>query len=181
MPISGGLDSRSLAASIKDYDNVFSYSYEFEDGINETEYGEKIAKKFNWPFSKLIVKNGYLWNNIDYLADINGCYSDFTQARQFAFMEEYKNMGEIFFLGHWGDVLFDNSNVSDDISFDELVLILKKKIVKKGGLEIGKRLWEGWGLEGDFEEELTTELSNLLEKIKIDNNNARLRAFKSLY
>ncbi len=181
LPLSGGLDSRSQATALKGLDNVVSYSYKFADSFDESFYGRKIAEKYKWKFHDLVVPKGYLWNSISELANINQCYSDFTHPRQMAFMDLYPKMGDVFYLGHWGDVLFDGMGVSEDASSDELVDILKHKIIKKGGLELGKLLWNSWGLSGDFETELNLLLSQQLEGIKIDNNNARIRAFKSLY
>jgi len=181
LPLSGGLDSRSLATTVKGWENVHAYSYQFQDSFNETKYGKAIADACQWNFSDLSVNKGYLWNVIEQLAAINECYSDFTHPRQMAFFDDYSKMGDVFYLGHWGDVLFNDMGVSESDDFDQLVSILKKKIIKKGGLELAKAMWEAWGLSGDFEQELTNQLSDLLATIKIDNNNARIRAFKSLY
>src|SRR5207249_2991472 len=54
-------------------------------------------------------------------------------------------------------------------------------IVKKGGIFLGELLWKAWGLQGDFQHYLHSRLSLLLSEIKIDNPDARIRAFKSLY
>jgi len=181
LPLSGGLDSRSQATSIKGWENIYTYSYKFHNSFNETSYGKAISKENDWRFDDLTVPEGYLWNNIKDLASINECYSEFTHPRQMAFVDKYKPMGNIFYLGHWGDVLFDDMGVSEDMDFRDLVQYLKKKVIKKGGLELGSALWLAWGLSGDFEKELTQKLESLLEDIKIENNNARIRAFKSTY
>lgn len=183
LPLSGGLDSRTQAAALHYLGNqVHSYSYTFQDGHDETSYGKKIAKACGFPFEDWKVPYGYLWHKIERLAAINNCYSEFTHPRQMAFIEKYESLGAIFSLGHWGDVLFDSSNVSDNLSVEEQVKIISKKIIKKGGLELATSLWESWDLDGNFESYLFKRIKTLLTAIAIpENANAQIRGFKSLY
>lgn len=181
LPLSGGLDSRSQAACLKGRRNVFAYSYEFQGSFEETKYGRDISCRLGWDFQKYTIPKSYLWDCIDKLARLNGCYSEFTHPRQMAIFDEYPAMGDIFYLGHWGDVLYDDMGIADNASFEEQMKVLRKKVVKKGGLELGRLLWDGWGLSGDFNQELDSVLAGLLSGIKIDNANARIRAFKSMY
>ncbi|MEO8234796.1 MAG: asparagine synthase-related protein [Flavobacterium sp.] len=183
LPLSGGLDSRTQAAALYHLgNNVNAYSYAFDGGHDETYYAKKIAKSCNFPFQDWKIHQGYLWNKIEKLAQINQCYSEFTHPRQMAFVEEYATLGDIFSLGHWGDVLFDDMGVAEDLSIDKQVKIIAKKIIKKGGLELAKTLWKTWKLEGDFEKHLSNRIEVLLRKIDIPQSaNAQIRAFKSLY
>jgi asparagine synthetase B (glutamine-hydrolysing) len=182
LPLSGGLDSRTQAAALFHLGNkVNSYGYSFTNGHNETYYGKKIAEACNFSFQEWKVPNGYLWNCIEELANINGCYSEFTHPRQMAFINEYAKLGDVFSLGHWGDVLFDDMKVDDDLSINDQVQIIIKKIIKKGGLELAESLWNSWKLEGSFNEYLTQRITILLQKINIKNANAQIRAFKSMY
>lgn len=181
LALSGGLDSRTLAVALKRIGaDVHSYSYGFQNSFNETKYGNEIAKQAGWTFDDLIIPNGYLWNEIEKACEINLGYAEFTHPRQLAVVEEISKKGEVFMLGHWGDVLFDDMGVSDNLSFEEQVKIIKKKILKKGGAELGSDLWELWGLKGSFELALENRISSILEKIEIDNANSRIRAFKSM-
>jgi hypothetical protein len=86
----------------------------------------------------------------------------------------------VFSLGHWGDVLFD-ATVDEQLSDEEEVSLILKKIVKPGGLQISKALWKSWSLEGDFTTYLRERVKNLLSQIDIENSSAKIRAFKSLY
>lgn len=183
LPLSGGLDSRSLACGLKHVGaDVNAYSYQFQNGHDETSYAQKIAEVCNFPFQKWEVPQGYLWSEIDLLAQINGCYSEFTHPRQMAFMDRYKSLGNVFSLGHWGDVLFDDMGVDDQLSLESQIDILFKKVVKKGGLELAEALWKTWQLGGSFKEYLYERLRGLLQKINIEHSaNAQIRAFKSLY
>ncbi len=181
LPLSGGLDSRTLAAELSGNKNVHALSYEFEHGYRETEIGRRLAAIAGFDFTALKVPRGYLWDVVESLSEINGCYAEFTNARQMAFIEEFRSTGDHFMLGHWGDVLFDNVNASDDMDFDAQVSLLLKKVIKKGGIELSEMLWQAWGIEGNFKDHLRKVISELLAAIKIDNPNARLRAFKSMY
>ena len=182
LPLSGGLDSRTQAAALFYLGNkVNSYGYSFTNGHNETYYGKKIAKACNFSFQDWKVPNGYLWNCVEELATINGCYSEFTHPRQMAFINEYAKLGDVFSLGHWGDVLFDDMNVANDLSNEEQVQIIIKKIIKKSGFELAQSLWNTWEIEGNFKEYLTQRIEILLQKINIKNANAQIRAFKSRY
>ncbi|MDN5203102.1 asparagine synthase-related protein [Fulvivirgaceae bacterium BMA10] len=181
VPLSGGLDSRTQAAVLGKYDNVISYCYQFEDGINENQYGEAIAKVQQFEHHSFIIPRSYLWGVIDELADLNRCLSDFTHPRPMAIKEKLGEMGDLFFLGHWGDVLFDDMRVDENLSETEQVNFLYKKLIKKGGVDLAEELWKTWGLEGKFVDCFKAELTDKLAEIKIDNLNAKIRAFKSLY
>ncbi len=181
LPLSGGLDSRTQAAALKScHAKVFAYSYEFENGYEETKIAKKIAKACDFEFQSLTIPKGYLWNSIDQLVQVNQCYSDFTTPRQMAIFDKFEGMGDQFSLGHWGDVLFDSMNLPQ-LSLAEEVQVLKKKLLKKGGLPLALSLWKLWELEGDFDTYFTQRVETLLESITIKDSNAKLRAFKSLY
>lgn len=181
LPLSGGLDSRSQAAALNKGENVQCYSYKFEDSFDETRYGREIAKAKGFAFTEYIIPKGYLWKKLDLISEVNQCYADFTHPRQMAHIEEISNLGDIFYLGHWGDVLFDDMKVDSEMSFDEQLLTLEKKIIKRGGKELADSLWTAWGIEGKFSDYFSSRISKLLSAIKIGNANSRIRAFKSMY
>jgi asparagine synthetase B (glutamine-hydrolysing) len=182
LPTSGGLDSRSLAAALVPFKkDVHSFSYEFENGHAETKYAKAIAQACDFQFSAMTVPKSYLWNKIDRLATINGCYSEFTNPRQMAFIDEYPKMGNMFVLGHWGDVLFDGMGVDEKMNDETIVKVLLKKVVKKGGLELAELLWKNFGFEGSFANYLQERLLKMLSTISIDHAGAKVRAFKSKY
>lgn len=181
LPLSGGLDSRTQATALAHLGKqVNSYSYDFKGGYPETAIAKKIAKQCDFDFTEYHIGKGYLWDCIEDLAQINQCYSEFTHPRQMAIFDQYAAMGDVFSLGHWGDVLFDGTGKTQ-LSKTEQVGYLLKKIVKKGGIELSKALWKDWKLEGDFESYLQQRVHTLLEKIEIKDTGAKIRAFKSLY
>ncbi len=181
LPLSGGLDSRTQAVALKALNkSVHAFSYDFTGGYPETKIAKQIAKACGFSFSEYHIGKGYLWVTIEDLARINGCYSDFTHPRQMAIIEEYETMGDVFSLGHWGDVLFGKM-VDKQLSKEEEVNHILKKVVKKGGVELATALWKHWGLEGTFEPYLKNRIKELADKINIKNSSAKIRAFKSMY
>jgi len=183
LPLSGGLDSRTQAVALKNNNAaVFAYSYQFENGYSESSIARKMASVCDFSFKEYTIPKGYLWKEIDALAKLNGCYSDFTAPRQMAIYDEYDAMGDVFSLGHWGDVLFDDMGVPENMPFAEQVAVILKKIVKKGGMTLASSMWKSWDLEGEFKEYLEGRIGRLLAGINIENSaNAQIRAFKSLY
>ena len=181
LPISGGIDSRTLFVPIKNKVELKLCSYEFTDGIKEIRYGQTLAERYDLPFYAQKIQRGYLWNKLDELVEINGCFTDFTHPRQIAVINQLKGLGDVILLGHWGDVLFDRQCDSDSISYDEQLDCLLRKISKPSGLELANELWKYWGLDGSFSSYINNRLDNLYNKINIDHPSARIRAFKSLY
>lgn len=181
LPISGGLDSRTLAVALKGHKNMSSYSYQFQGGFPENRIGQQIAEMSGFPFSGYEIEPGYLWDNLETAANLNGCYADFINPRQVAIMPQLKLKGDLFMLGHWGDVLFDSMGVDSGISFDEQVDSVIKKLLKRGGEQLSTELWEAWGLSGSFSNYFHDRVATLLADIKIDDANARIRAFKSMH
>ncbi|SRX55339.1 asparagine synthase-related protein [Aequorivita sp. CIP111184] len=181
LPLSGGLDSRTQAVALAKLETpVTSYSYSFKGGFSESGIGKEIAKVCGFDFKKFTIESGYLWPKLEELASINQCYSDFTHPRQMAVVEEFEKMEGVFSLGHWGDVLFDRG-APEGTKEEDLLDIILKKIVKKGGMELATALWQEWELEDDFESYLRERIVTLLNTIEIENPSSKLRAFKSLY
>ena len=181
LPLSGGLDSRTLAVALRDYKNVVAISYEFEGGIHETRYAQKIAEANGWKFHKFKIKNGYLWDKIEKLSKITQCQTEFTHPRQMAIIDEISNFGDIFLSGQWGDVLFDSFDMGKNDSLDMQIFKIIKLISKPGGVELSNELWNYWGLDGEFKTNFYENIKTEFSKIKIIESNARIRAFKSLH
>ncbi|OAD91210.1 asparagine synthase [Aequorivita soesokkakensis] len=181
LPLSGGLDSRTQAIAISKLKNsVTSYSYSFKGGYPESNIAKKIAKSCGFDFKEFKIEAGYLWPNLEELVAINNCYSEFTHPRQMAVLEDFKKMEGVFSLGHWGDVLFDRG-APEGIASEQLMPMILKKVVKKGGMELAQALWDEWSLDGDFDSYLKDRIATLLNKIDIQNTSAKFRAFKSMY
>jgi hypothetical protein len=181
LALSGGLDSRTLAAAMsKTGKKPFTYSYKFENSFNETKYGKQIAGLFGWEYEDFVIPKGYLWDKVDYIAGINQCYTDLTHSRQVAVLDQIAPRGNLFLLGHLGDLSFDGMGVPDSLTGRGLIEAVIKKMLKKGGLELAVDLWKLWNIEGDFNDYLYNRVSNLLDDIHISNANAKIKAFKCM-
>ena len=181
LPLSGGLDSRTLAASLLGKKNVVVVSYEFQGGVKETNYARRIAKECGWEFYPFKIKSGYLWNVIDEISEINHCQIDFTHSRQMAVINEISKYGDLFLLGHWGDVLFDVPKIGENSNLSTQARYTMKMISKPGGIELAEELWDYWGLKNNFKKALFENIYELLSKINIENPRSNIRAFKSMH
>ena len=167
LPISGGIDSRTLFVPIKDEANLTLSSYEFEGGLNETIYGKKLAERFDHKIYTQKIPKGYLWHKINKLKKINKCFSEFTHPRQLAVLDNWKGLGDIVLLGHMGDLLFDSQTNSNSYSYDEELKLLMNKIINPGGNELANDLWNCWGLNGTFDSYIKNRLDKLYSNINI--------------
>ena len=59
LPISGGIDSRTLFVPIQDNPELILCSYEFQDGFIESEVGHKLSAIFNIPYYSQKIQRGY--------------------------------------------------------------------------------------------------------------------------
>lgn len=179
LPLSGGMDSRTIAAAIPEgMKDITTYSYQFCGGENEVKYGRAIAQAKNLPFLEYEISAGYLWKNknIEELSDITSLYNEFTHSRQMAVIGQVEKLGEIFLLGHGGE-LFKLAPVDKNWSFEQLADDTVDGALKCGGLELGKQLWKHWGLEGNFFSFVRDTVAASLGEVKIDNVRARRRAY----
>tara|TARA_B100000131_G_scaffold322779_1_gene378036 strand:+ start:4752 stop:6056 length:1305 start_codon:yes stop_codon:yes gene_type:complete len=181
LPLSGGLDSRTLAVVLRENNNVKAYSYEFEGGVKETEYARKIAEIYGWEFYSFTIPKGYLWNNIEEISNINNCRVEFTHPRQMAVMKQISNLGDCILSGSMGDLLFDSFEIPKNSNIDGQVNKVVDLIVKPGGKEIANALWQYWNLNGSFEQSLNDNIRNKLYNIEIDNPSSCIRAFKAIH
>jgi len=181
LPISSGLDSRTLFVAAKGKCHLTLGSYEFEGGFPESDTAIELSKLNNIPLYLKKIQRGYLWNKLTNIHELNNCFTDFIHPRQVDAINQWEGLGNIILLGHWGDVLFEKNSDSNDILYDEQVIQLKKKIMNPGGTELANDLWQYWGYESSFESYITERFDRLYRNINIEHPSARTRAFKSLY
>ena len=84
----------------------------------------------------------------------------------------------MFSFGHWGDVFFDRGAPEGTTEAD-IVSLLLKKMIKPKGLKLAEKLWQSWGLDGNFKSYLIDRIETDLSAIKIDNMSAKVRAYKT--
>ena len=179
LPLSGGLDSRTIAASLKGRKDVVAISYQFEGGIQETRYAKQIADTYGWEFHSFNIPKGYLWSVIDELSKINKCQTEFTHPRQMAIINEICNYGDLIISGQWGDVLFDTPGLSETADLNMQTNYILKYIAKPGGIELASSLWKYWDLDGQFNAYFLDSIYKILKEINIRDSNSCIKAFKS--
>ena len=136
IPVSGGLDSRTLAGVISklpDIDNSkWAYSYGFSKTSAEILIAEKIAKSCNYSFYSYVVPN-YLFDNIGIISGSVEQFQYVDGTRQACMKDELELRSELVVCGHWGDVwLSDMGVVNDGNSIYALMNAFRRKIIKKG-------------------------------------------------
>lgn len=179
LPLSGGLDSRTQAVAYSKLKNsIVSYSYSFQHGYHEGSIARQIAKVFNYEYHDMTIPTGYLWDEIEALSRLTGCYSEFTHPRQMAMINEFSAMNGVFSLGHWGDVLFDTPT-SQDLTMTDAFNWLCQHLPVSGGKELAEALWQDWELSGDFETYFKSRIKEIWDAIEIENVSAKVRAYLS--
>lgn len=180
LPLSGGLDSRTLAASLIGNKNVIAYSYEFSDGVEEIKYAKQIAEVCEWEFHSFTIPKGYLWRKIEEISSINECKTEFTHPRQMAVLKEVSHFGDIFLSGSMGDLLFDSYDSTDLIKKNPTELI-NTQLLKPSGVEIASEFWNYLNLKDSFETYYNQKIERQIDKINIKNLPSLIRAYKSMY
>jgi hypothetical protein len=181
LPLSGGLDSRTQAVALKRVGaEVSSFSYYFENGFREDKIAEQLAGINDFDFRSYKITKGYLWDKLDDLLLLNEGYTDFTHPRQMDVLDEISDLGEIFSLGHWGDVLFDSDPSILDYT-NNIYEYLAKKLIKPGGLDLARDLWKSFDCKGNFDLYLEERIIGLWNNIDCADLEAKFRIFKSLY
>ena len=90
LPISGGIDSRSLFVPVKNMTNLILSSYEYDGGFSESETGQRLSEHYNIPLFSQKIQRGYLWNKIYEFHELNSCFTDFTHPRQVDAINNWK-------------------------------------------------------------------------------------------
>ena len=181
LPISGGLDSRSLFVPLQHNKNLNLLSYSFENGFNESSFGQQISQVFNIPMKSFKIPRGYIWNHLETFKHHNGLLTEFTHPRQVAILKKSNNEKNKILLGHWGDVLFDVPSSNIPSEYDNQVILLINSFTNSGGIELAEDLWNVWGLPDTFRNYIFSLFDKQYKKINIDEISAKIRSFKSLY
>lgn len=112
LPLSGGLDSRSLAYAIPRGKAVQSYSYGYTASSIETRIASQIAKKQEFSFCSHIIEP-YLFSRLpEITAALHGS-QDVTQARQVSVNAWVAGEADAVLTGLWGDVWCDQMGAAD--------------------------------------------------------------------
>lgn len=131
IPISGGLDSRSIIAVLPhDAASVEAYSYGYTKNSIEIEVARRVAKAADIPFTPHVI-GPYLFDRLDEIViDLHGS-QDVTQARQMSVNQWVRDRADTVLTGLWGDVWCDQMGTVDNVPKD-LTLFVLSKFLKRG-------------------------------------------------
>lgn len=130
IPVSGGLDSRTLAGVLSKNNtakSIWAYSYGFNRGSQETKIASKIAAVTDFEFNGYVVPP-YLFHKADIITDAVELFQYIDGTRQASVLQPLQERAEVVIGGHWGDVWMDDMGMSE---MDEMTFF-NKKIIKKG-------------------------------------------------
>jgi asparagine synthase (glutamine-hydrolysing) len=179
LPLSGGLDSRTLAGIIskppaKTYSSVWSYSYGYKKDSIETSIAKQVAKAKGIRFDDYVVPN-YLFEKMDTIADAIDLFAYVDGARQASMLNALNENADVVVGGHWGDVWFDDAAVDNEEGVNNY---FNTKIIKRGS---------SWLLNEvcathitDAQKKVTDYFNNYLERYDYIKDTAyKLKAYKT--
>lgn len=129
LPLSGGLDSRTIAACLPEDRKVSTYSYGYSEHSVETRIAGEVARACGLDFRAHTV-GPYLFDRMDQVLEAVEGFQDVTQTRQASVTEWLAHQADFVLAAHWGDVLCDDMGVTDPASALPVAL---KKMRKRGG------------------------------------------------
>lgn len=177
LPLSGGMDSRTIAAAYPArHSNTLSYSYNFENGIDEVRFSERIAKIMALPFRELTIPSGYLWPQFDNLLEATGGYNEVSHSRQMGVIDELEKLGNLFIMGQGGES-YRIDKLPDNATHEDVVTHAMKYCHKEGGMQLGEQLWRHWELEGNLKDFMWETFSQAIRAIDIKSPAFRFFAF----
>ncbi len=143
LPVSGGLDSRTLAGIITSHEmplkSLWSYSYGYDTKSIEIKIASQIAKSRNIKFDKYVIDN-YLFKKMDVVKDSVELFQYVDGTRQASILNSIEQHSDVVVGGHWGDVWLNNTGVSDE----NTNVFFEKKIKKKGSQWLLKEVCENY-------------------------------------
>ncbi|MBA3827748.1 MAG: hypothetical protein H0X33_02320 [Taibaiella sp.] len=180
LPISGGLDSRTVAGAVTDSHigvaSLWGFSYGYSNTSVETDIAGKIAVARSIPFSHYTVPN-YLFDKIDLVTDSVELFQYIDGTRQACMSELLEQNSEVVIGGHWGDVWMDDMGVTDGTDMGMLEAF-RKKIIKRGSAWLLNEVCSPYFSKG--KEYLDSYFSSYISKYSyIADPDFRMKIFKS--
>lgn len=180
LPLSGGLDSRSLAYAMPRGEAVQAYSYGYTANSVEIQIAAQIAQKRGFSFYSHVIEP-YLFSRLpEITAALHGS-QDVTQARQVSVNGWVAERADAVLTGLWGDVWCDQMGAADGLPLGMSAAEAAVKRFQKRGRE--------WLLEHVVAPHFTqANLSEyLLERVQagiaafdpIEDADFRIKAYKT--
>ena len=145
IPISGGLDSRTIVGALdrEACQRVYAYSYGYTDSSIEVSIARKIALSSNLNFQAFTIQP-YLFDDIQHVTSCLEGFNDMTQCRQAGVMDQISHKADYVLGGHLGDLILDDAGLlemtPDNFSEGDFLNLALKKTVKKGTAWINENI-----------------------------------------
>ena len=145
LPISGGLDSRTIASAFKKDscssgkpESLWAYSYGYTPSSVETSIARQVAEKRGIHFESFIIQP-YLFNRMDQVMSSLEGFNDITMCRQAAIADEIALNADTILCGHLGDLVLNDTGLSqcksgsmNGADLTKLHFIKSKKMAEPG-------------------------------------------------
>lgn len=179
LPLSGGLDSRTVAACLPEEAKPFSYGYGYTENSIEIGIARQVAEAAGLRFRGHVIRP-YLFDRLDLVAGATECFQDITQARQADVADWLGEEADFVLAAHWGDVFCDDMGFPKPEGSEEEVLEHSlKKMLKKGRQWLLEELVRPH-LGGDPEEVIREMMRAELRRIPpFDDPDFRVKVFKT--
>ncbi len=180
LPLSGGLDSRSLAAVVPPGPSTVVYSYGYSPDSVETQIASRVARARGFTFTGHVIEP-YLFDRLPEITLALHGSQDIPTARQASISGWLNQHADAVISGLWGDVWCDQMGLADGLPEGKTPgQYAYYKMAKRG---------RGWLLDqvcrphfeaGDIEEMLTEKISaGLAEFDHIADLDFRLKVYKT--
>jgi len=189
LPISGGLDSRTIAAvvpntqdHVANQDPLWAFSYGYTGSSVECEIARQVAEECGFYFDTYTVQP-YLFDQMNLvMASLEG-FNDITMCRQASRIDEISIHSDYLLGGHLGDLVLDDAGLSEkepgNLFMDDLNQYALHKIQKKGRDWFNKNLLQPLFKDQPIENLLKQKIQETLEPLKkINDYDFLIKAFK---
>lgn len=140
LPISGGLDSRSIAAVIPEDHPVQTYSYGYTDDSVETHIARQVATARRWKFTSHTIRP-YLFDRLSEIVTRLHGSQDVTQARQMSVNSWVNERAQSILTGLWGDLICDHIGSADNAGKPISAFVIQR-FEKRGHHWVLQRLFQ---------------------------------------
>jgi asparagine synthase (glutamine-hydrolysing) len=180
LPISGGLDSRSLAALMPRGKQTSTYSYGYTKKSIETTIATQIAETCGFTFTKHVISE-YLFEVLpEAVQSLHGS-QDITQGRQISINQWLHEHADTVLSGLWGDVWCDQMGLADGLPEGKTVATHTiSKMQKRGRDWLVRNVARSHTDQANITEFLNDWMTADLEKYNfIEDIDFRVKAYKT--
>ncbi len=183
LPISGGLDSRTILAVIPEehLSRIWSYSYGYGDNSIETRIAEQLTSKRTVVFEAFSIPP-YLLDRLGTVVSCTEAFQDITQCRQASIIDRISSRADRVLGGHMGDLWFGTMGLDakTDWTDSQICEQALQKLLKRGHPWLLDHLCQPYLKSSEIYDALREEIGKALQsKSNIEDHDFRLKALKT--